>query len=154
MTVYRRSPAHRMTEPRTDTQPGEGLPRPKPFPARPACDGADPQEFDATDIPTHLEMRAICATCPIVTPCLELALDISRHRHAHKARGPDGTWGGVLWRDGVVVKLDEPGRNQVALCGTEGGYYRHLRTLRETPCDECRMAHRFQERLRKARRTS
>lgn len=143
---------HAGVEPRTYGLRGEGLPRPKPWPARPACDGADPQEFDATDIPTHLELRPICADCPIVTPCLELAIEISRSRRQHGSRGPDGTWGGVLWRDGVVIKLDDPGRNPVALCGTEGGYYRHLRTLNETPCEDCRTAHRMNERLRKARK--
>lgn len=39
-----------------------------------------------------------------------------------------------------------------AKCGTDGGYYRHRRTLREDACDPCKKAHREAEAQRKSRR--
>lgn len=39
-------------------------------------------------------------------------------------------------------------RRKVALCGTDGGYYRHRRTLKEPACDACKLAHRVSEALR------
>jgi len=38
----------------------------------------------------------------------------------------------------------------VALCGTSAGYYRHIRTLSEPACEDCKDAHRVAERLRAA----
>lgn len=40
----------------------------------------------------------------------------------------------------------------VAQCGTDGGYYRHRRTLKEPACDACKLAHRVTEAQRQARR--
>lgn len=36
----------------------------------------------------------------------------------------------------------------VATCGTDGGYYRHLRTTKTVPCHDCLSAHRDYERAR------
>ena len=44
------------------------------------------------------------------------------------------------------------GARKIALCGTEGGYYRHVRTLRQPACDACKLAHREAERERSERR--
>lgn len=41
---------------------------------------------------------------------------------------------------------------RVAQCGTDGGYYRHRRTLGETACRPCRDAHAAAERDRAGRR--
>lgn len=38
-----------------------------------------------------------------------------------------------------------------APCGTDGGYYRHTRTIREEACVACRMAHAAAEVARSAR---
>lgn len=38
-----------------------------------------------------------------------------------------------------------------APCGTDSGYYRHLRTTKTPPCDECLAAHREYERHRARR---
>lgn len=35
-----------------------------------------------------------------------------------------------------------------AKCGTDSGYYRHMRTLKEPPCDACAEAHRVKHRDR------
>jgi hypothetical protein len=40
----------------------------------------------------------------------------------------------------------------VAKCGTDAGYYRHIRTLREPACEGCLLAHRRYERQRSARK--
>ena len=44
------------------------------------------------------------------------------------------------------------GRRRVAECGTDGGYYRHRRTLGEDACEACKLAHRVAESERRARR--
>lgn len=126
----------------------------------PPCVGIEPLLFDATDIATHLQVRPICGDCSFVVACFERATEIA-HEHSRYnkgARGPDGTWAGLLWRDGHVIAVpDEVGskrRRRTAVCGTDGGYARHLRTLREPPCGDCRKAHRDYERDRVARRAS
>lgn len=40
-------------------------------------------------------------------------------------------------------------RRREAECGTDGGYYRHRRTLKEDACDACKLAHRVYEAQRK-----
>lgn len=39
-------------------------------------------------------------------------------------------------------------RVQPAVCGTDGGYFRHLRILHEPACDDCKAAHAAAERYR------
>lgn len=68
-----------------------------------ACYGRDPQLFDSVKPADHLLARAICGTCPRVQSCLRLALSVAGETGAHAQRGPDGTWGGLLWRDGRVI---------------------------------------------------
>jgi len=43
-------------------------------------------------------------------------------------------------------------RRRKALCGTDGGYYRHRRTLKEAACEACKLAHRVAEAERVSRR--
>lgn len=43
-------------------------------------------------------------------------------------------------------------RVPVAECGTDGGYFRHRRTLKEDACPACKLAHRMAERDRAERR--
>ena len=52
------------------------------------------------------------------------------------------------WRD----QMRRPEGRPVALCGTEGGYYRHVRTLRQPACTACKLAHSAAERERSERR--
>lgn len=49
-------------------------------------------------------------------------------------------------------KERRPRRRATALCGTDGGYYRHRRTLNEPACDECKLAHRVAEQIRVAKK--
>jgi hypothetical protein len=70
----------------------------------PACRGAPPQLFDSVDILSHQRARVICATCPLVQHCIHHAISVATvHTNEPALRGPDGTWGGLLWRDGQVV---------------------------------------------------
>lgn len=39
-----------------------------------------------------------------------------------------------------------------AKCGTEGGYYRHLRITKTPTCEACRLAHNHAENLRRQAR--
>lgn len=41
-----------------------------------------------------------------------------------------------------------------AVCGTDGGYYRHRRTLEEPACGACKRAHSRAESERNTRRTA
>lgn len=70
----------------------------------PPCTRYDPQLFDSTKPRDHLKAREICAACPLVQECVELATSISsRYADTSMCRGPDGTWAGLLWRHGEVV---------------------------------------------------
>ncbi len=52
----------------------------------------------------------------------------------------------------VKVKNRQPrGERRPAKCGTDAGYYRHVRALREEPCAGCRAAHAKAEYDRKMR---
>lgn len=57
--------------------------------------------FDSRHPHDHARARVLCASCLLARECLEEALRQAR------ARGngyvPDGTWGGLLWRDGSVI---------------------------------------------------
>ena len=43
-------------------------------------------------------------------------------------------------------------KQAVAECGTDGGYYRHIRTTKTPPCDACKLAHRIAEAIREQAR--
>lgn len=43
-------------------------------------------------------------------------------------------------------------RVNAALCGTDSGYYKHIRGEKEPACNACKTAHRMAERARKAAR--
>lgn len=111
---------------------------------RPACRSADPGLFDSTDQRDHQRARSICATCPCVMACLKVALNIAgEHPHNPNRRGPHGTWGGLLWKAGHITLG--------AVCGTDQGYYRHLRAGNPA-CFDCKAAHKEVEKVRSTRR--
>ena len=43
-------------------------------------------------------------------------------------------------------------KQKVAACGTDGGYYRHVRTTKTPTCDDCKAAHSAYETGRAQRR--
>ena len=65
--------------------------------------------FDSTDLFDHLAARRTCASCPMVRACIERALAVAAEHPAGAERGPDGTWGGLLWRGGSLVEFVTPG---------------------------------------------
>lgn len=67
------------------------------------CAEQNPALFDSRRPLEHARARAVCATCPYVQACLRLACDIARDGPNDRAGAPDGTWGGLLWRDGRIV---------------------------------------------------
>ncbi|MGH7639343.1 MAG: WhiB family transcriptional regulator [Candidatus Dormibacteria bacterium] len=71
--------------------------------------GALTDLFFSDQIPDIIAAKAICATCPLVEPCLEGALD---------RREPWGVWGGQLFLNGKVLaqkrKRGRPPKNQPA----------------------------------------
>lgn len=50
-----------------------------------------------------------------------------------------------LRRVARIVATGPPKRAKVAKCGTESGYHRHRRSLKEEACEECREAHSIYE---------
>jgi len=55
-------------------------------------------------------------------------------------------------KEAAAVASVSVDRRTIAACGTDGGYYRHIRTLDEDACEACKLAHRVAERERSARR--
>lgn len=75
----------------------------------------NPALFDSLDYRDHLRARAVCATCPNVRACLLLAVDIANeHGTSSLHRGPDGTWGGLLWESGSIHQFATVGESVAA----------------------------------------
>lgn len=106
-----------------------------------ACIGMDPAVFFPPPRGRNVARaaKAVCASCDVRDECLAYALE---HRET------EGIWGGLTARErGRLQK--PPARPPVALCGTDAGYYRHLRRTRTEPCVPCREAHAAAARARK-----
>ena len=118
---------------------------------------------------SYLSERASCWRCGVSTAARDKMCPSCRFHAAqpigtspdHHALGggewvPDGK--GVLrwvWDEGKPPEEPEPLRHRpapllIAKCGTDGGYYRHIRTLREKACDDCLEGHRVADRERAA----
>lgn len=97
--------------------------------------------FDSTLAADHKKARKICKSCPVMADCL---LEVVNMRNSH--RPVIGTWAGMLFgaRGGA-------GR-RAAVCGTDAGYYRHIRRDKEGACPECLKAHAEAETRRKVNR--
>ena len=53
---------------------------------------------------------------------------------------------------GLAEQLDATVPRKRSLCGTESGYSRHRRQLKEPACDACKLAHSMAEKMRAQRR--
>ena len=75
----------------------------------------------------------VCSDCPVREDCLADALEDGVDQH--------GIRGGLteLQRLGMIGPLRR--RPRQALCGTDSGYYRHVRQTFTEPCEACRQAH-------------
>lgn len=86
--------------------------------------------------------RAICDTCTVKGQCLAEAM-----ADPHTA----GIWAGTTEGQRRRSPQKHLRRPLVARCGTDAGYYRHLRYTFTEPCKACREAHAFAHRARKVR---
>lgn len=50
--------------------------------------------FDAIDVRSHEQARAICSTCPVIVACRGRLREVQAS--SMPAYGPEGTWAGVL----------------------------------------------------------
>ncbi|GAA4706508.1 WhiB family transcriptional regulator [Streptomyces youssoufiensis] len=150
---------------------------------RAACaqPGRKPDTWHSVDPATQARARAICRTCPLLTPCRTYARNtpdltgtwgaLTRTPH-HPTRPPTTPPCGTLSalrrhrRTGQTctpcenahatrVETDRRQRldHQHALGGTPTGYALHRR-LGEPPCDPCLTAERQQSAARRARRAA
>ena len=108
---------------------------------RGACRGMSPGTFysDGVRGGTQVDRRLItqvCGACPVKVQCRDYAL----HHEIY------GFWADTSpderrrERHALHIKVEVPGEDDFAPCGTEGGYKRHLRR-RESTCEDCRAAH-------------
>ena len=116
------------------------------------------------------EARVICGSCPLQQACLtanrdeqwaQLILGIDT-RNAPVLRQKCGTRAGAeahrksaerpCGRCKEAERKRYHARKYPAPCGSDSGYYRHTRTLREKACDDCRAAHSAAQRAREGRR--
>jgi hypothetical protein len=76
-----------------------------------------------------------CESCPVRLDCLAAAIAEEAYTpiaYRHGWRGIPATYRTTP----QVMRLET-----VAICGTDSGYFRHLRTTKTEPCDACRAAH-------------
>lgn len=116
----------------------------------PACAG-QPEPYDTlidtTGGPDYNraveKARALCGACPLQARCLV------ENRHE--------PWV-IAMIAGPRQSTRTKGSQVAARCGTDGGYYRHLRGTkavpRSRPCDACREAHRIYQAKRVAEKTA
>jgi hypothetical protein len=101
--------------------------------ARAACDGEYELFWALFDAPSDSilahEAAEHCRTCPLAATCLTRDDDQHWTEAAKSIR--------TVLAGGAVKQK----RRRVAACGTESGYTRHLRTLKEPACAACLAAH-------------
>src|SRR5690606_9161462 len=94
--------------------------------------------------------KAVCATCPVMSECLEYAL-AEQVQH--------GIWGGTTAEERTRIRRERTGARRAAAttrrpgsgadaCGTDAGYHRHRRRG-EDACKSCLAAHAERERQRR-----
>lgn len=86
--------------------------------------------------------REVCSSCSVTAECM-----------AEAATDPltGGIWAGTTEAQRRQLPAQARRRPPVARCGTDAGYYRHLRYTDTEPCQECKEAHAMAWRLRKHR---
>lgn len=97
-------------------------------------------DFFAEGARDQAPAKALCATCEVRGECLADALAEGRYQFGVRA--------------GYTAAQRERmprGRTYAATaqCGTDAGYYTHLRRTYTPPCDDCRAAHNAAARRRK-----
>ena len=86
--------------------------------------------------------REVCASCPVKAECLA---------EARADPLTAGIWGGTTETQRRGGPRQPAWRPLKARCGTEAGYFAHLRQTHTQPCVACKEAHALTERLRRMR---
>ena len=121
-----------------NTKPGPRLENQRGEEVRPACEGnSRPYDLlhDYISGPIYNaavnEARTICGTCPLQQTCLR--------------ENRDTVWVQALIRGPQRLAPGERLKQAEAACGTDSGYYRHIRGTKTSPkskpCEACRLAH-------------
>lgn len=113
------------------------------------CLHADPEVMFPDKGESPWPGKRVCVGCPIVTACLEEALDNAEAW---------GVWGGLTRRERAAIaemggwpKPSTESPYRAVKCGTNHGYQRHVRRG-ETACGPCRRAHADEKWEQKQRR--
>ena len=104
---------------------------------RAACKDHTDLNWFPTTLAGFAECRAVCAVCPVSGECLEDAL---RDEHGAGVRAG--------YTPSARIRLRPGSRRKVAVCGTDSGYYDHLRRTFTPTCQPCRDAHTKATKLR------
>lgn len=110
--------------------------------------------FDSRRHEDHLQAREICATCPLKADCKPPSTHYVQPLSGAPGRPvegsaaiADGTWGGVLYRNGIQdLTVTEAcpvcGASALAYCTTPAGKIRPPHKARHTPrtCSRCASA--------------
>lgn len=79
------------------------------------CQRHDPELWFPKNAETARRAKALCRTCPILRPCLDVALN---------TEGASGVWGGELFESGTLVARKRyrgrPRRDQTEQAGSAG----------------------------------
>ena len=104
-----------------------------------ACRGLPPGTMHPDDRRGERRAKAVCATCPVRTACLQHALDADEQY---------GVWGGCTEGERRAIATGQPLPTRTPKPinhGTVGGHHAHRRRG-EDPCDACREAKRADDR--------
>jgi hypothetical protein len=113
-----------------------------------ACAGMDQRAFFANGCHSREQVRAaqkVCDSCPVRAQCADYAVQIGEKW---------GVWGGMSQKElrqkrhrftsraktSTTAPKPAAKKREPARCGTNSGYYKHLREKTET-CVPCRRAH-------------
>lgn len=92
--------------------------------------------FDSNHADDHEQARQLCGRCPHQIACDQRLRECIKDQWG---TNPGGTWAGRL-----------SGR-PIPACGTDSGYHRHIKILKDTPCGPCQEAHRTVARVGQAK---
>lgn len=104
---------------------------------------ADPELMFVIDPQGVADAKAVCFTCPWVTPCRDTVMALEA---ATPLQYRFGVCGGLDPQERYNLTPGTPGQQQ---CGTPHGARRH-RERGATPCENCREAERHYKRERRA----
>lgn len=84
----------------------------------PPCYG-QAELFDSVEVADHEEARDICAGCPVKAACAD-ALQDAKRQYGNGA--PDGTWAGVLYKNGRQVAVKVKSTRSARIAAEDAAY--------------------------------